>query len=174
MKNKSIALIVAIPFIVLCLLIVRAEYHLKVGTNWDIELTGYDPRDLLRGHYLRLRLDYDWEENGHNNNWGTSYCLCLSKTDNQAPKVRKTSCAHAKQQCDGFIRSEFEQSLNRFYIPEIQARRAEKILRDANLEDQAYLRLSVNKKGEPRIVDLRINGESLNAILAEPEPTVEQ
>ncbi|MBL1319894.1 MAG: GDYXXLXY domain-containing protein [Methylophaga sp.] len=46
-----------IPFILLCLLIARAEYHLSVGTQWDTAITGYAPRDLLRGHYLRFRLN---------------------------------------------------------------------------------------------------------------------
>ena len=168
---KKIALIVAIPFIVLCLLIVRAEYHLKVGEQWDIELTGYDPRDLLRGHYLRLRLNYDWNKDLDNNSSDTSYCLCLRDIGNQAPQVSKTDCSLARSYCDGFIRSEFEQELDRFYIPETQARKAEDLLRKARRDNKAYLRLSINKKGEPRIVDLLIDGESLHTLLAKDEVT---
>jgi len=36
-----------IPFILLCLLIARAQYHLNGGVQWDFAITGYGPRDLL-------------------------------------------------------------------------------------------------------------------------------
>ncbi len=166
MINKKLLLIVMIPFILLCLLIMRAEYHLSIGTQWDISVRGYDPRDLLRGHYLRFRLNYDYAEETENSCAGDNCCLCLNKTEHQAPKVHKTDCATAKTQCDAFILSELQHSLNRFYIPETKARLAEKLLQDARQHDTAYLRLSINSKGEPRIVDMLINREPLNKLLA--------
>jgi uncharacterized membrane-anchored protein len=30
------------------------------GVEWDVAVTGYDPRDLLRGHYVRFT--YVWPE----------------------------------------------------------------------------------------------------------------
>lgn len=169
MKNKTLMFVVMIPFILLCLLIVRAEHHLNTGTEWDIELTGYDPRDLLRGHYLRLRLDYDWDEEKTDYCSGTSCCLCLIPSDKQAPKVHKEYCGTAKSQCDAYIRPEFETSLDRYYVPETEALRAEGILQQARQENNAYIRLSINTRGEPRILDLLIDGKSLNTLLAEEE-----
>ena len=166
MINKKLLLIVMIPFILLCLLIVRAEYHLSVGSEWDISVRGYDPRDLLRGHYLRFRLDYNYIDSKENNCSGDDCCLCLNKTEHQAPKVHKTDCATAKTQCDAFILPELEHSLNRFYIPETKARLAETLLQEAREHDTAYLRLSINAKGEPRIVDMVINREQMNKLLA--------
>lgn len=32
----------------------------RQGTEWDVEVQGYDPRDLLRGHYVEFT--YDWPE----------------------------------------------------------------------------------------------------------------
>lgn len=166
MINKKLLLIVMIPFILLCLLIVRAEYHLNMGTEWDIAVRGYDPRDLLRGHYLRFRLDYNYIDNKENNCSGDDCCLCLNKAEHQAPKVHKTDCATAKTQCDAFILSELQHSLNRFYIPETKAQLAETLLQKAREHDTAYLRLSINAKGEPRIVDMLINREPMGKLLA--------
>ncbi|NOQ77314.1 MAG: hypothetical protein GQ475_05925 [Methylococcaceae bacterium] len=169
MRNKHVLTIVAIPFILLCLLIVRAEHHLATGTQWNIEMTGYDPRDILRGHYLRFRLAYDWQGEENTCQTGRTCCLCLTDTGNKAPKVHKTSCSIAKAQCDSFIQSDYETSLNRFYIPENEARRAEKLVQNARAENNAYLTISVNKRGEPRIVDLLVGEQSINEILDLPE-----
>ena len=165
MKNKKLLMIVMIPFILLCLLIVRAEYHLSVGTQWDFALTGYDPRDLLRGHYLRFRLDYDWQESRGNCNNNEKCFYCLTDVGNQAPKVQLANSKIAKQ-CDGFMQYDnSREALNRFYISETQTVLAENLLRQARIDNTAYLRLSINKEGVPRIVDLLIDGQSLTQLL---------
>jgi uncharacterized membrane-anchored protein len=163
--NKKLLMVVMIPFILLCLLIVRAEYHLSVGTQWDFAITGYDPRDLLRGHYLRFRIDYDWQESQNECNDEASCVYCLTDVGGQAPKVQIVAIDIAKQ-CDGFMQyDDLREPLNRFYIAEIQAKLAEDILRQARIENTAYLRLSINKKGAPRIVDLLIDGQPLEKLL---------
>jgi uncharacterized membrane-anchored protein len=163
--NKKLLLTVMIPFILLCLLIARAEYHLSTGTQWDFAITGYDPRDLLRGHYLRFRIAYDWQESQKQcaSNNGCAYCL--TDIGEQAPKVQITD-THIAKQCDGFMQyDDLQEPLNRFYIPENQAVLAEDLLRQARINNTAYLRLSINKEGAPRIVDLLIDGRSLNQLL---------
>jgi len=168
--NKKLLVTVMIPFILLCLLIARAEYHLSVGTQWDIAITGYDPRDLLRGHYLRFRLAYNWQDTKNECSGGSTGCsYCLTNIGEQAPKVQIVDTQIAKQ-CDGFMQYEDLQTpLNRFYIAETQAKLAEDILRQARIDNTAYLRLSINIKGEPRIVDLLIDGRPLEQLLKEAE-----
>lgn len=160
---------VALPFVVLCLLIVRAEYHIQNGEQWNFELQGYDPRDLLRGHYLRMRVSYDMDMKKNACTYDRECCLCLIKTGARVPKVHKTSCSTAKTQCDGFMLSSYQDSMNRYYIPEADAKRAEQILREGNTNRTAFLSVSINKKGEPAIVDLVIGDQSLNDLLKLPE-----
>ncbi|PCJ29746.1 MAG: hypothetical protein COA90_11205 [Gammaproteobacteria bacterium] len=165
MNNKKLFTVVMIPFILLCLLIARAEYHLSMGTQWDFAITGYDPRDLLRGHYLRFRVVYDWHESKNECNNEPDCAYCLTDVGNQAPKVQIVPTRLAKQ-CDGFMKyDDPEQPLNRFYIAETQAKLAEDILRQARIDNTAYLRLSINKQGSPRIVDLLIDGQPLEQLL---------
>ena len=167
MINKKLLLTVMIPFILLCLLIARAEYHLSTGTQWDFAITGYDPRDLFRGHYLRFRVAYDWQESQNKCNGRTGCSYCLTDVGKQAPKVHIAN-SHIAKQCDGFMQyDDLEEPLNRFYIAETQARLAEDLLRQARIDNTAYLRLSINKNGAPRIVDLLIEGQSLEQLLKE-------
>jgi len=165
MTSKKVLMAVLIPFILLCLLIIRAEFHISQGKEWKFQVQGYDPRDLLRGHYLRFNLRYNWAEGNSQCENVNDCCLCLSDIGEIAPKVQKTSCEVAQNQCDGFISGEFEQSLNRYYIPENYAVQAEQILRDARTGNDAFLSVSINSQGEPLITDMIIRGESLNELI---------
>jgi uncharacterized membrane-anchored protein len=167
MKNKLVLFAVSVPFILLCLLIVRAEFHIRSGELWTFEVTGYDPRDLLRGHYLQFQLDYNWDTDKSSCNNKQKCCLCLTKTDSKVPKVYRTHCETAKTQCDGFMLSKHQNSLNRFYISENEARRAEKILQQARSDNNAFLSVSINSKGEPKIVDLLIGEQTIKNLLVE-------
>lgn len=163
--DKKLLLAILIPFVLLCLLIGRAEYHLSQGEEWKFEVTGYDPRDLLRGHYLRFNLAYDWEDSPGSCDDPADCCLCLTDAGQLVPTVKRTSCSIAKTQCDGFMLSEFERSLNRYYIPESQAQQAETILREARVDNQAFLSVVISASGEPAISDMIINGEPLMELL---------
>ena len=169
MKNKLVLIAVAIPFVVLCLLIARAEYHIHNGDQWSFELQGYDPRDLLRGHYLRLNVSYDMDSKKNSCTSSEECCLCLSKTEERVPRVHEASCSVAKTQCDGFMLSSYRNSMSRYYIPEADAKRAETILADARANRTAFLTVSINGKGEPAIVDIIIDDQSLNDLLMQPE-----
>jgi len=167
MNNKKLLMVVMIPFLLLCLLIARAEYHLSIGTQWDFAITGYDPRDLLRGHYLRFRVAYDWQKPQKDCSAGMGCAYCLTDIGEQAPKVQIID-THIAKLCNGFMQyDDLQEPLNRFYIPETQARLAEDLLRQARIDNTAYLRLSINKNGAPRIVDLLIDGRPLGELLKE-------
>ena len=51
-------LLLLLPLLVLSAGIVRNELMLGGATEWQIPITGYDPRDMLRGQYIRFT--YDW------------------------------------------------------------------------------------------------------------------
>ena len=77
MRRKIlIAALILLPLIGLLAFAGRLENARKQGTPWRIAIEGYDPRDILRGHYLTYR--YKW-------NWGITdaaeiafpSCLCL-------------------------------------------------------------------------------------------------
>jgi uncharacterized membrane-anchored protein len=166
MTHKKLLVAVSIPFVLLCLLIVRAEVHISQGKEWNFQVQGYDPRDLLRGHYLRFGLRLDWEDEASQTCDGAEECcLCLTDVGAAVPKVSKLSCETAQHACGSYIRHELLLNLNRYYIPEDQAETAEKILREARMDNEAFLRISVNSNGEPQILDMILHGESLEALI---------
>lgn len=60
------------------LLVERESYQ---GTEWDVPIAGYDPRDLLRGHYVQFL--YEWPAVGEEDipTWSRSRkILCIKGT----------------------------------------------------------------------------------------------
>jgi uncharacterized membrane-anchored protein len=159
----------ALPIIVLCLLIVRAEIHIGQSKVWTFDVGGYDPRDLLRGHYLRFNIQFDWQSEANSCQGDNDCCLCLTDNGDSPPKVYETSCPVAKTQCDGFMRSEFRRELNRYYVAETDAKRAETILLAAQAKNDAKITLAINQAGTPQIVDLLIAGRTLESHLESTE-----
>ena len=54
----SLAVALALPLIVLASTWWTTARAAREGQDWLIPITGYDPRDLLRGHFVQYR--YDW------------------------------------------------------------------------------------------------------------------
>lgn len=59
MKNKVLLLILLIPVICLFVWNCFLWYDKDTGTEITVRISGYDPRDLLSGHYIRYRIDWD-------------------------------------------------------------------------------------------------------------------
>jgi len=49
---------VAVPLLGLTALWVQSDRTYHTGTEWEVPIAGYDPRDYLRGHYVEF--SYDW------------------------------------------------------------------------------------------------------------------
>ena len=59
MKNKLLLLILLIPVICLFIWNCFLWYDKDSGTEITVSIMGYDPRDLLSGHYIRYRIDWN-------------------------------------------------------------------------------------------------------------------
>ena len=57
MSRRLQIVAVVLPIVLLVGMIGRAEWQLANSETWHFAIRGYDPRDLLRGHYMRFRLD---------------------------------------------------------------------------------------------------------------------
>ena len=170
MKRRWAILALALPLLVYLLAVVMAERHIAIGETYRFAIEGYDPRDLLRGRYLRFQVDYDWaNERGSCSPEAISpheeCCYCLTKTDSLIPKVSHTTCEKARTQCDGVLRQTSADDLNRFYIPEQKAKVAEGLMRKAATEGHAHILVSITQDGEAQIIDLQIDGNPLNELL---------
>jgi uncharacterized membrane-anchored protein len=150
------------------------------GKEITVQAHGFDPRDFLAGHYVRLAYDFSTPTIAAPdcyNKKGATIWVALAPTpgttnDLQASKV---ACSRAdlhsdalalKGKSSGYSRIEF--GIERFYATQKDAERIEKALRgfnpDASAEAQppVYAVLSVGKDGQARLKALLLGGERIN------------
>jgi hypothetical protein len=181
MRRSFIAVAVALPLVVLALGIVRSERHLADGRRWSFEVTGYDPRDLLRGHYIQYRLAFgeiDLPVVGAadgvpcDDETGETCCLCLSHEVPGGPVafVERTTCELARSECEGALQVRYLGELERYYIAEERAAELTLIFQDASREHRAHLVVAIDALGKPQIVTLLVDDMPVEQARRPPRP----
>lgn len=165
MSRKALVLALLLPLAVLVMGVVRAEKHLANSRAWVFDVTGYDPRDLLRGHYIQFRLDLHEEAELEPCDDGKEECCwCLEpNAENEPPRVRRATCSRAKDECSGFVQARSLEQLRRYYIPEQDAGALEAKLQKAAQEKTARLEVAVNVAGQAQVKRLLIDGQEIRA-----------
>jgi uncharacterized membrane-anchored protein len=170
MSKRNLIFALAFPILVLAALIIYKQASVMIGKEIILPITGFDPRDILSGHYLIYRIDYGINSNDlcHDyDNTNTNVYICLKK-DNKNPDaytsiinsysnpadLEDTECfALIKGKCkDG----RFTAGIEKFFIPEGYANSLDRAVRNR----QGKIVLSVTKGGSVAIKDLLIDGKS--------------
>lgn len=164
MKAKSLLIAsLALPMFALIANAVWHEWARHQGQAVTIPITGFDPRDLLSGHYLTYQLNYGAINNDCKPEAAPAI-MCL------APKIqlhvntqaKPTDCElYIRGQCDDLGR--FTANIERFYIPEEYATVLDRKVRN----NQGALVLGVDSQGKATIRDLLIDGKSWKAAVQE-------
>jgi hypothetical protein len=82
MKRLLLLLALLLPFVWFAASTVRNERQMAQGSEWRIPVSGADPRDLLRGHFIAFA--YDWRLIGSTDICEQRGCdLCLSREGDQ-------------------------------------------------------------------------------------------
>lgn len=117
MSRKVLMVALLLPLLVILLGIAKAEWHLAHARTWAFDITGYDPRDLLRGHYLQYRLVLHESEplEPCREDLGEACCFCLTATAaNAPPKVQRARCERARASCEGLLQTRYLKQLERY------------------------------------------------------------
>ena len=164
MSRRYLLVAVTLPLLAVAFGIVRAELFLRGAHDFVFEIAGYDPRDLLRGHYLQFRLQVDPLPDREACDDATGdCCLCLTRTGPDAvPHAERASCATARTSCDAALHTRYLNEPQRFYVPEAAAAELEQRLRDAMQRRGAQVVLATDREGEAQIRELRIDGEAIS------------
>jgi hypothetical protein len=168
MSRSAVALAVTLPLLAVLLGIGRSEWKLSIARDFTFEIGGYDPRDLLRGHYLqfRLRLD-DIKEREACDPITAECCLCLTATVRDLPAhVERATCATARAECDGALAREYEGKSLRYYVSELSATSLEEQMMNAMQHRAAHAVLSVSKDGRAEVRELRLYGQPIPGAVA--------
>lgn len=155
------------------------------GVEWDVAVTGYDPRDLLRGHYIRFT--YVWPDDSLTTPTPGSVTdeafsatrLCI---EGEAPAIRRTTRMTDQDQagnCQGIARTanpgphpgpmapgqiSSVPREGRLFVPQSEAAGLERALADP--AQQAILRFRLKPDGE--IIPLRLSFQPKPAAGAQP------
>lgn len=154
--NSKIALVVAlmIPIVALTATALQKAQQRATGVEVTLPIEGFDPRDLLSGHYLTYQIDYGIHTGCPTQE--TVVDLCLEPIRAIYPQGERPTHCHVflRGYCDSSSAFLVE-NLNRFYIPEQYATELDRRVRDK----QGSLVLSVDNAGNAIIKDLLIDGE---------------
>lgn len=149
--KKALMMALLFPIIVLGALTAYRQYLFSYGDEVVLPIVGYDPRDLLSGHYLTYRIDYG--VNGICASYSTrpTAFVCL------APKLFSyTEPANCSKLIRGVCNyGRFEAGIERYYVPEDKAT----YLQQQILAKSASVVLSVTPDGQAQVKDLLVDGQ---------------
>lgn len=158
MMKKLILLATVFPLIGLAALWAHSDYDSRQGTEWDVPIRGYDPRDLLRGHYVEFR--YDWPGLEDDRAFGSSFDrLCIYGA---SPTIERVVKIAEGEPCDNLVVANIhrvygDQDLvrGRLYVDQNRARELETRLRDRDLMGIVTVRHKQGGTVTPRAIEFR-------------------
>lgn len=154
MRRWMVALALLLPVAGIAAGIIRNEIALASAETWVVPITGFDPRDPLRGHYIAFR--YMWQAEGDPALCDIGQCLiCLAKGENGAIRARIVArgepgeCPSRVDPEASHITSDFA---SRIFVSETLAPELDRMLRDGPMQVVARLRddgILMNLRIEP-------------------------
>ncbi len=134
MNKKILALVFIIPFVILLAWTIWLYAQQATGKEVKVAVNGYDPRDLLSGHYIQYTIDWDRTD-------------CRQFPNGICPKNEFCKNARWGRQC-------------RFYIPEKNAAELDELFWRRRVTGMIFeVVYSYRKGSEPLAKQLLINGQ---------------
>ncbi len=166
-NHKKVFVLAALiwPLVIWGAVVGMKTFNWFSGASLTLEVRGYDPRDLLSGHYLQYEVEYGvtvgcGEGNGpayvyHPGNPGRARLA-----DN--PPAGDSNVVYIAGSCQNW---RFRAGIERFYVPEEAAQRLDAILRGRKMA--ASIEVSVRRDGTAQVKDFLLNGKPWRLVLKE-------
>ena len=170
LKNRfnnrwTIILALILPIAVLAANAWLSHQQREHGDSVVLPIHGFDPRDLLSGHYLTYEIDYGISEETGCPASDIEAVVCLT------PQAQVFPSDELPASCTQFISgscnndARFMTKLERFYIPEQYAKPLEKYVQN----NQGKLLISLDGAGNAAIRDLLIDGQPWKKLVTQQE-----
>ena len=159
----------ALPFLAMFYMIATNEINYQKHIEYRLPITGYDPRNLLTGHYITFR--YNWPENTPNNCIKGQECFICLTGDPFKPNIEFRSknlptCEAALSVGNYvFAGANLPQppgSLTRYHVSEYEGPVLDQLLRERNNYFEVGILIYPDHRGQ--IKNLYMNGQTLKEI----------
>lgn len=158
-NRKQVLLILLIPFVAMLLLSFWKSYRFNVGNTIELKVEGFDPRDLLRGHYVTYQVRYGVDNLCYNKNASFRAAGFICFDTKQFSYQRFRSCTNMlKGICQ---RGRFSAGIEKFYIPQEHATALDKHLR----EKRGSIQISLTADGKAMVKELLIDGRAWQEVV---------
>ncbi len=180
-RNPRLALALAFPIVCLTGLTAYKQVRVMAGTSIVIPIAGFDPRDLLSGHYLTYRLDMGegsasicdpgWEAQGEGPD---PAFVCVAAEGGRMLFARRVQlhqpptsgtlpgCAVVlRGRCE---RGRFTAGIERFYVSEERAAALDRAVRSG----KGAVVVAIDRTGAAAVKDLLIDGKPWREVVKEP------
>jgi uncharacterized membrane-anchored protein len=165
MKKKIILLL--IPFVIMVSYILEKSIRYYILSKQEkiyyFPLEGYDPRDLIKGHYITFRIRYNPEVYFDCRENERIQCSCLEEYNIDSDiKIAKTippvfECSEGKKYCENKKFIQLECKNDRFIIPHTQYFLSEELAQYVwRLPENSYIGLRIDEKGKSQIIDIYV------------------
>ncbi len=172
MNKRKLIFALLFPILVLSALIFYRQARVMTGKEIILPIAGFDPRDILSGHYLIYMIDYGIKNNNLCNvyaNTNHNAYICLKKDSDNTEMYTSliymdtysADSAESDQDCFAVIKGKckdgrFAAGIEKFFIPEKYGKSFDKAVRGR----KGKIVLSVAKNGSAAVKDLLIDGKS--------------
>jgi hypothetical protein len=151
----------------------QSHYTYQQGTEWEVPIMGYDPRDYLRGHYVEFSYDWPGEENLGDI---IPAAICL---EGKAPSIARVQSLSEGQNCDHPVRPDTN-GVNghnalfrgRLYVDQNRARALEEQLR--NRDQRGIVTIRQREDGSFTPIAIRFRPMTPAEIAERDAPQVEE
>lgn len=125
--NRSALVAMAFPLAVMGAWLARLDWLERSGTPVQLAVTGFDPRDLLAGHYLTYTVSYGPMNTCPPEDVAGPIETCVCLAENSETRIHEATwagdCSERPATCGAFIKGtcrygRFDANIERFYFPE--------------------------------------------------------
>jgi len=154
---------VLVPFSALLLWTLKVHFVHSGGTTLRVKIIGYDPVDLLSGHYLRFRYDFGSLPICAEAVPRASVCICVDLPSDDGVTMlanQKVECDAGRNVCRNLIKgtcqhSTFLTGSERFYFPEQFAGVLARVPEDSEAE------IKVQVDGSIALTDIWVKSQTI-------------
>lgn len=162
MKPAARLAMLSLPLLGLAALWGWSDHLSRQGDEWEVPIMGYDPRDILRGHYVEFTYDWPGLDEGA---WSEPLdALCLTGSAPVIERAMRTSeaelaaCAHPVRVSGGGVYGTEALRRGRLYAGQRRAGELDKALRDQSQRAFVRFRLAPDGTLMPLDIVLRARG----------------